>query len=191
MIRLALPIRSRCRRFGRDERGTIAVEGIVMVVPVLILFFGAFVFFHAFRLSALNDKAGYVVADMLSRQTEPVDDAFLNGLQQVHAFLMRNQGELPRMRVSLITYDDESRDYEVVWTQSTSLASTAPPVMTDARLSEVADRIPVMPDGENVLLVETFVDYTPPVNVGLGAKTFSTFIVTRPRYAPQVVYAGT
>jgi Flp pilus assembly protein TadG len=190
MIRLTLPIRSWFRRFRVEERGSIAVEGVVMVVPILILFFSAFVFFHAFRLSTLNDKAGYVVADMLSRQTEPVNDNFLNGLQDVYAFLMRNQGELPRMRVSLITYDADAQAYGVVWSQSTSDGTLAPEVLTNAIVAQVADRIPVMPDGENVLLVETFVDYTPPVNVGIGARTFSTFIVTRPRYAPQIVYAG-
>ena len=176
-----------CRRFRRDERGSISVEGIVMLVPLLLLFLASFVYVHAFRLSSLNEKASYVVADMLSRQTDPVNSAYLNGLQQVYAFLIRGQGESPRMRLSVITYDGEDDDYNIVWTRSTG---TGAGILTEAMLDQVEDRMPVMPDGETVLLVETFVTYVPPINAGIGTQEFSTFVVTRPRYAPQIVLAS-
>ena len=131
MFPLFSPVKLWTRRFGRDERGSISVEGIVMMVPLLLLFLASFVYFQAFRLSSMNEKAAYTVADMLSRQTDPVNTAYLNGLQQLYGFLLRDQGEAPRMRISVVRYDGNGRDYDLVWSRSTgTLNGVAPSVLT-------------------------------------------------------------
>ena len=49
-------------------------------------------------------------------------------------------------------------------------------------------RLPKMADGETLILVETKSVYNPPLNVGLGDLDIETFIFTRPRFAPQLVW---
>jgi hypothetical protein len=60
------------------------------------------------------------------------------------------------------------------------------PQLTTASLSSIADRLPILADGDHVVLVEVAVDYTPSFNVGLGKQTIEQFIVTRPRFVPRV-----
>ncbi len=53
-------------------------------------------------------------------------------------------------------------------------------------LQAYKDRIPVMPNGDTVVLVETFMAYTPVFKVGLDPRWFQTFITTAPRFASCV-----
>ncbi len=63
------------------------------------------------------------------------------------------------------------------------------PQLTTGSLSTIADRLPVLADGNHVVLVEVAVDYEPSFNVGLGNQTIEQFIVTRPRFVPRVCLA--
>ncbi|UYV38639.1 hypothetical protein N4R57_06200 [Rhodobacteraceae bacterium D3-12] len=48
----------------------------------------------------------------------------------------------------------------------------------------------MMVDEERIILVETWTDYNAPFNVGLNGQTISTFVFTRPRFAPQLLFDG-
>ena len=56
-----------------------------------------------------------------------------------------------------------------------------PPVLATLR-----GRLPVMPDAEIAILVETWVGYSPTYSVGLADFTFQDLVVTRPRFAGQL-----
>ena len=47
-----------------------------------------------------------------------------------------------------------------------------------------------MPDGEFIVITETWTKDKPPFNVSLGAQDIENFVYTRPRYAPRVLYSG-
>ena len=58
----------------------------------------------------------------------------------------------------------------------------------DLETENDADRIPVMPSGDSVILVETNMAYEPIFNIGLKAQWYTTFITTRPRFTSCVKY---
>jgi Flp pilus assembly protein TadG len=175
------------RAFARGEQATATVEAVLFLPVLLFLYLATFVFFDAFRVNNINDKAAYTVADLLSRQTEPVNTNFINGMQRVFDFLRGNQGQ-SQMRVTAITYRASDDTYRVQWSRATGGLE----VMTNAMLAQpsVRNRLPVMPDGESVTLVETFTRYAPLFDVGIPEQTLRTFVITRPRFAPQVLFSS-
>jgi len=62
--------------------------------------------------------------------------------------------------------------------------------MTPADLTDLEERLPVMPDEERVILVETWNTWEGVMETGLGQQTLENFIFTRPRFAPQVIFEG-
>ena len=55
-------------------------------------------------------------------------------------------------------------------------------------LAKVADQIPAMEEGHVAVLVETQVRWEPFIWAGIGVQTMEDFVITRTRYAPQIVY---
>jgi hypothetical protein len=62
--------------------------------------------------------------------------------------------------------------------------------LTSADLPNIAENLPAMADQDTVILVETQTTYDPVLQIGLGEQTISTFVFTRPRYAPQLAFAS-
>ncbi|QQA43678.1 TadE/TadG family type IV pilus assembly protein [Pelagovum pacificum] len=176
------------RRLLREERGSIAVES-VLILPILTwCYAGTFVYFDAFRAESINAKATYAIADIMSRETELVPPTYFDSLLRVHRLMTFAQ--LPtRLRVSVLEWDDDRKDHEIVWSVARGDGGINP--MTDAELGEdspIAAKMPNMLDGEKLIVVESWLPYEPVFNVGLGGFVFEGFTVTRPRYAPQVCY---
>jgi hypothetical protein len=73
------------------------------------------------------------------------------------------------------------------------------PALTAASLQAIDDQIPTLIEHETVLLLETSIDYQPPlgideisgIDLGVGPQTFTEFVVTRPRFVPKVCLDGT
>jgi hypothetical protein len=170
-------------RFRDETLGSLSVEAVI-ILPVLMWAYTAnLVWFDSFRVQNTNIKAGYAVADALSRQTDVVTAEHLDGLREVYAFLSntRNSADL---RVTSIGRNPTDGSNRVAWSYATG--ELLP--LTDADLVARADRIPVIAAGDTVIFVETVMDYVPPINVGLRARTFTNEIPTRPRFAPQLVF---
>ena len=55
--------------------------------------------------------------------------------------------------------------------------------MTTPKLQSCKEHIPVLPTGDTVIIVETFMDYKPFLGYWLDENQFTTFIPTRPRFA--------
>ena len=80
-------IHTRLRRFVRDTAGNMTLETVIWM-PLMILVLGAtFSFYEAFRQKSLNTKAAFTIADALSRETDPVDDQYLDGMLELLEFL--------------------------------------------------------------------------------------------------------
>jgi hypothetical protein len=171
-------------RFRSDERGIITTEAVVILPLIIWAFAATFVFFDALRLSTNTQKAAYTVADALSRRTEPVTVTYITGLNDLNRILARTRNPT-QIRVSSIGFEEEEDRYIVIWSIPTG--GQAPLLNEDIDDLGLTGRLPDFPEGETVVLVESVVDYTPPFNFGLGEQTFRQSIVTRPRFAPQVV----
>lgn len=180
------------RRFRDDEQGSFSVEAALMLPMLCFFYVGTFVWFDAFRVQNTNLKAAYTIADMISRESLPVDDTYLNGLNKVFDYLTYSNHKT-YLRVTSVKCtancdSDGSRNLEICWSWAVSGRSAhTTATFTDSNTG-FEDRIPLMPLGDTVILTETFMAYEPPFNVGIGAQFFENHIVTRPRFAPEVEY---
>ena len=61
------------RKTLKDEKGSFSVEAILMFPMLVWAFMAMYVFFEGLRESNINLKATYTVADLLSRETDLID----------------------------------------------------------------------------------------------------------------------
>jgi len=175
-------IKSKFRSFRREEEGAMVVEAMIMFPTLFAAVIATFVFFDAFRNQSINLKAAYTISDALSREEQYITSRFLTNTWRVHRFLT-NSDALTKLRVSLIQYDLDDDEYSVVWSRPRGGAGA----LNNGGLATMVsnDEVPVMPDGEALILVQTWVDYEPNFSIGLGSFTFENTVFTRPRFAPN------
>ena len=167
-----------------DQAGSVSFE-TVLILPLLLWFYvGSFVFFDAFRVYNRNVKAAYTVSDMLSRQTNAINNAYLEGLTDVFDY-MASQRHTSWLRVAQIRWQGSRNRYRVDWSRGTNGKNRTR--IRNNNLHEIVDRLPPLVNGERVLVVQSFTEYTPAFNVGLSSTiTLSNFVVTSPRFAPML-----
>ena len=176
-------LKSFLRRFGRDTRGSVTVE-FVMMMPLLFWAYGAsYVFFDAYRQDTINLKAAYTIGDLISRETMAINDDYIDSMFELTRLLIRTNAPMS-LRVSVVRWDEDDSEYLLDWS---SARGTAAP-LTNADLEDLAERLPTMPDQERVILVETWNTWNPPFTVGMELISIDNFVFTRPRFAPQVVW---
>ena len=174
-------------RFKREEKGSVAIETVILVPILFWVFLTTFSIFQAYRHHAISQKAGYTIGDMISRQTEPLDQAFLVGSRRLRQFLTLSEFNDTSLRVSEISYDEDNNRYEKDWSQ---VQGSGRLPFTDQQVESLGDRLPVMKDNEQIILVETWIDYDPPFDIGLARHDIVNFVFTRPRYTPQVCWVS-
>ncbi|MBC56092.1 MAG: hypothetical protein CL814_13880 [Confluentimicrobium sp.] len=178
----------RLRRFIVEEDATITAEA-VMTLPVLVwTYVGSLAFFDAYDAKNVNQKAAYTISDMLSRETAPVNALYIQGLANTYDYLTSGHGTDSRIRVTIVRCADNcaNNDASRVMTRDWSYGTGTLAPLTDGDLSSYLDVIPIMPAGDRVILVETFVTYTPAFNVGLDQRSFENTVVTRPRFMATI-----
>ncbi len=174
----------RLRRFLHDRRGAYSVEAI-LVLPVLIWAnLGTYAYFDAFDTIDSSQKAAYTVADAISRQTRPLTAADIDGMARLFAYLTHARDETG-LRVSSIGYDAGADRYRVIWSHGSGGGAT----LDGDGLSALRGRLPSLSAGETLIVVESRLRYVPFFDMGLAPSDFRDVIVTRPRLAPQVVFA--
>jgi len=179
------PIRHFLKRFCKDETGSLAVETVVMLPVLFWAYLTMFTIFDVYRQHAINTKAAYTIGDLVSRETTPLDSSYLTGVREMLAYLTSNQTEDVSVRITSVRYDESAKNYERDWSEEKGWNSR----LTAAQVEALKDNLPIMPDNERVIIVETFVKYEPPFQVGLNAREIQNFVFTRPRYAPQVLWS--
>ncbi|MBN9676516.1 TadE/TadG family type IV pilus assembly protein [Salipiger bermudensis] len=187
-------IKALLRKFRRDNEGYVTIE-VMFMLPVLFVLFGAaWVYFDVFRQQSVNQKANYAIGDMLSRETEEIDDTFIDNSFKLFGVLTKNVTEPDELtgrysadlRITVVEYNANSRKYSVVW----SAARGEYEELTGNEADNYANRLPVMANNGQVIMVEASEDYYPIFNVGLDPLELKTYSFTHPRYAPQVLFAG-
>ncbi|MCX7560846.1 hypothetical protein OS190_14815 [Sulfitobacter sp. F26204] len=176
-------IRSRLIGFLRDDEGNVAMEAMIVLPVMFWTFLSVFSIFDAFRTYSINNKAAYTIGDSISRETAPIDQAYLNGSLQLFEYLSRSQGK-STLRVSSLYYDADQDKFKTDW----SKVSGSKPELSDDAVAGWTTKLPVIPDNERITLVETWSRYDPPFKTGLEEREIKNFVFTRPRFAPRVCW---
>ncbi len=169
-------------RFRRDSRGTITTEAVIVLPMLLFVLIMTVVFSDMFRARATSQKAAYTIADTLSRQTDPVAGAYIDGLNELYAYLSRARQQTA-LRVTSVAWDPAEEEYMVIWSHP---AGDGPPLTQAELISHHKQRLPTMPAGETIILVEANMNYTPMLTGYFPPLDLNTAIVTRPRFTPQL-----
>lgn len=170
--------------FLRREDGSVAIEAMIVMPLLFWTYLSMFSIFDAFRMYSINQKAAYTIGDAISRETAPIDDQYLEGVQDLFEYLSRSQDK-SSIRITSLWYDAAADEYHADWSQKRGTVD----VLTDIDVRNWHEKLPVMTDKTFMTLVETWSDYDPPFNTGLEERQIRNFVFTRPRYAPCVQWA--
>ncbi|MFZ1726513.1 MAG: hypothetical protein WAU13_07645 [Albidovulum sp.] len=173
------------QQFGDESRGSMPTEGVMAFTFLIWWYIASFQFFDAFRQKNINLKAAYTLADLVSRQTQDLTPAYIDGLNTLFDYLTYSN-KPTWIRVSVVEWDDTNNRYDIYW----SYATNSHTIHDVTSINTHTAQIPVMPVGDSVVLVETNMAYEPIFSMGLGARWFDTFITTRPRFAAKVGFQG-
>jgi len=179
------------RDFARDTRAVISAE-LVLVVPLLCwAFFGTMVFNDAYRARMHAQAAALNVADAISRKTDMLSIAYLEGMNDVYDFLIA--GSQPsRLRITAVVWDRIEDRPMVLWSHGTRGLRPLPANtfellgaqefqtlrnlmdgedgdelvegFTQMPTLDLHNRIPPVMPGEALVLVEAFTMWQTPVN---------------------------
>ena len=174
---------NRLRGFARDTQGSVSVEFILAMPMVFWAFMGVNVYFDGYRQSSVNLKAAYTISDVLSRETIEINDTYVDSMFSLLQFLTRTNSVV-EMRISVLSWDESDGVHHVDWSKSRSYGDP----LDDTAVSQMKDKLPVMPDNDRLILVETRNIFVPLFNVGMENKKLENFVFSRPRFAPQLVF---
>ena len=171
--------------FRRSEDGSLSIE-TVFALPMLVWAITAtFVFWDAFKTLNVSQKATYTVADMLSRETQAIDADYLTGMHELFDYLSSTPGD-NALRVTVVRMVEDAttgtKTRELVWSQGVG-GTTG---YTD--LTVIEPRLPDMASGDQLIIVESEQDWSPAFTVGLASYRFREVAISRPRFAPQLVW---
>ncbi|MFN3937545.1 MAG: TadE/TadG family type IV pilus assembly protein [Gemmobacter sp.] len=173
------------RRFARDTRAAISVEAL-LVTPVLVwVFLAMFVYWEAFRAQNTHVKATDAIADMISRENTGINASYVDGMHTIFRFISDTPLDTA-LRVTNVQYRESDDTYLVLWSRSSNTGRA--PVHTTATLAQHRDRMPIMADSDTLLVIETWRDFQPYFQVGLGNHTFYEFFVVRPRFLSPIPF---
>ncbi|WP_425099744.1 TadE/TadG family type IV pilus assembly protein [Tropicibacter sp. S64] len=174
------------RRFRREQDGYVTLEAII-VMPVLLWIFAAcWVYFDAFRQQSVNQKANFVISDMLSRETKEIDATYVDSTFELLKVLTQANADGTALRLTLVEYDETAGAWNFLWSEARGDMAA----LAAGDMSGYQDRLPIALEGDQLILVETWDDHNPVFKIGLDAFTITSYSFTRPRYAPKMVIAG-
>jgi hypothetical protein len=181
--------------FLRDESGLIMVEALIMLPLLIWALVAIFIYWDVFRTINIAQKAGYSIADLLSRQKTTISTSFADGLQNVVTFLTPG-GHPTKVRVTSLecnspsgtkVCDGTTGSYQLLF--SFSPGNKVTPLDQAAIQNWKATKVPTLVNGESVFVVETTVEFKAQLQtfiagflVGVEDATYGTFIVTKPRH---------
>ncbi|MCT4576837.1 hypothetical protein [Donghicola sp.] len=193
-------LRSRMRRFFGQSDGSITLEAILYMPPILMLFLLSLVLFDGFRTNNLSQKAAYSIGDAISRETVPLDDAYLNGMEAVYQEIVGRRAGYG-IRFTIMRWSASQEAYLVDWSNVRGTLITNR--LTDADLEGMEDDLPQLQNGERIIMIEARTDvsvpealrkssdgWAPPLSVRIDMDKFqmAANVITRPRFTPQVCW---
>ncbi|WP_294220929.1 TadE/TadG family type IV pilus assembly protein [uncultured Shimia sp.] len=189
-------LRKSLATFRKDASGSVAVESAIIFPTLLFCLFVMMNIFDAYRAKSTTEKAAFAVSDMLSRETTAVNADYLDGVHAVLEEISTVRSE-HTLTVSHVFWSPVSGDYELSWSRSNGSGSG----ITASEFEAMKGKLPVLVDGESLIVVETSAHYSPPILAGWNGKRpygeesalnmdIETFVFTRPRFAPQLAWSN-
>ncbi|MEL6570654.1 MAG: hypothetical protein AAFQ64_03285 [Pseudomonadota bacterium] len=184
MMRFPQTLSRRVTAFRDDEAGTGSLELAFMVPLLAVITFGLITFFTAFKAKTQATRATTVLADMVSRETNPISPTYLDGVSGLMDTLIETDAT-PEYRMTAFLWNDRRGEYRVRWSKHDSSHGTH----SHESLNAVADRLPTLRHGQRAILVETWVDFEPLNAISMEeGTTFENFLVAAPRFVPQLCW---
>lgn len=170
----------------RDERGSFSVEAVLMFPLIVWAFVAMYVFFEGLRESNINLKATYTISDLLSRETNLIDETYLEGINDVYGWLSRSANPVS-MRVTVVRYDELTDRHIRIWSRGVAGRED----LTQAEVEEkITPHVPIMADADTAIVVETWTTYDPLMDIGLAQTEIHNLVVTSPRFSEQLMLEG-
>ena len=177
-------ILSKLRSFARETKANASIEAMI-IFPVLFWAYAAsFTYYEAYRAQAVAEKAAYSVSDMISRETAPITPTYMTNARNIYKDMSGLSPGDTTLRVTLLRWDGNNNVFKVDWSKRRGDI----PRLRTRDVSDYDELLPPLIANERIILVETASDYDPAFNVGLAPRIIETFVFTRPRYAPQIVW---
>ncbi|MEM1075257.1 MAG: hypothetical protein AAF665_15510 [Pseudomonadota bacterium] len=183
MKRLRHVLKQRMSRFCGKDDGVVAIEAVIILPIIIWAYLAMFTIFDTYRQYTTQQKAVYTISDLISRQSTPLDSSFVDGMYSLFLNLSLTR-EQPGMRVTVAKYDLILEEYQVIWSRTRGGMIG----LQSADVANWSNRLPVMPQDDQIIIVETTASFQPAFSIGLGEQTINNFVFTRPRYATQVCY---
>ena len=201
MIAMTFVLR-RFKLFLVDRRASMLLEFIIMLPLIIWVYAGMYVFWDAYKAQNISVKSAYTISDLISRADVPITSAGLDRMHQMTSFLNYNKHPV-RIRVSIVDLEEDTAGNPQLMLYDRSHVRGPNPV---APFDELQDKpftrhltvdaleplIPIMAVGDQVIVVETELDYTPLFRFRLSPMDpliLSTSVVTRPRIGGGVSFA--
>lgn len=178
-------IKTKLAGFRDDEDANLTVEAMIMLPVILWAFMAMFIFFDNFRSHSVAQKAAFTIGDMMSRETDYITPEYLDGAKNLLELLSEADAADTAMRVTVIKYNAGNDRYQRVWTQN---RGTGFGNMSNTEVKNLAPKLPIMVHNEQLILVETKTRYDSISDIGLMDDEVTTFVFTRPRFAPQIMW---
>jgi hypothetical protein len=181
-----------CKEFRSEQSGSLSVEAVFAFPMLLWAATGTYTFFDAYKAQNATYRANYTISDMLSRETNSIDYNYISGLYKVYRYMTNADAEDSWIRVSELVCvsdcaDEANRVLAFDWSRGVNGARD----LTDQDFAFYADKIPLLAQGDRLVLIETSLRYKPPFAnalVSFPARDLVSHVVTRPRFAPQIVW---
>ena len=161
------------KRFRDDERGSMAIELILVVTILMWVFLSCFVYFDVYRVETNSVRATITLSEMFSRE-DTVNASYLDNARAVLREMTYEEAD-PDYRVTVFTFsegvpsDPLDDKYLVVWSDHRGFDAAL--VDDDLVTLDTAGRLPAMnPFAQNVY-IETRTQYDAPFNIGIGPFT--------------------
>ncbi len=209
------------RSFIGDRRGSVVVEAVIVLPALIFTYIGFSVAWDIYRDKNLAQKATYMIADVLSRETGVVRStnminylkAFGFAAEIPTAITTANMASVPvALRITSVLFDeaDTPGGADQVALQFSITSSTSQlPAHTAASLQGIMDKIPALQEGDNIIIVESRLQWTPQVSAEdatdfvvqdnnrasaadnatwFAARDIDTFTTVRPRFVPRLCW---
>ena len=178
------------RRFCGERDGSVMVETVICLPLLVWALVATWEFFEIHRYKSAREKATYTIADMYSRETSSINTTYMNNTMKLFDAISNDDG-VNQIRVSVVQYDIDADQYAIRWSEVRGSGGDLAP-LTNSDVASAHAMLPIMNDGEELILVESESDYVPTFNVGLGnIVPVETRIFTKIRFAAQLCWEGT
>lgn len=181
-------LRALRRRFGNED-GVIAVETVVITPFLLMGLFLSYEYYDVYRQRSLIEKATYTVTDALSRENAVVDDTYIDNLKTTFDMMVGTRNPT-QLRVSVVRFHAASGgSHELRWSEVRGTGELIP--LTQAHMDELGPSLPIMINGQDLIVVESTGIHSPILTNGLldDLRMESRMFMTL-RFASQLCFVG-